>query len=203
LSRRVLDGRRVRWNYGSVEVVCGDVTRRFLILGGVACLLIVAGLVVWSRSKHAPTTPPARLTLVSSIVPKCGRDSLCFETVAHRYTLRCDPASGTMPNPAAACAALYDLESHYADVGPYGTCIGPLQPNPSTAALGGTYNGRPFHLKLQSNSSWCGLPKPVLRDYWVLSAFPCTVGVLHVDDGSNSYADWARQAGCDAWKTGR
>jgi Subtilisin inhibitor-like len=40
----------------------------------------------------------------------------------HRYTLRCDPAAGSVPNPARACGALAALENPFAPIPPDTAC---------------------------------------------------------------------------------
>lgn len=99
-----------------------------------------------------------------------------------------------MPNPAAACAAIDDLVTHKRTAN---GCIGlPIPRTTSTTSISGTYAHRPFHLKLLAAGSWCGEPAPVLRDYWILSTFPCATLVTHTDNGDHVYADWAHKSGC-------
>jgi hypothetical protein len=118
-------------------------------------------------------------------------------SVARRrhYSLTCGPAGGTMPTPTAACAALDDLATHHRR--PRFCSI--IQPQGggalSTASITGTFAGRPFRLRL-TNESWCGEPDPVMRDFWVLSTFPCSTVVIHSDNSGGTYADWAHKSGC-------
>ena len=109
------------------------------------------------------------------------------------YTLTCGPVGGSMPDRAAACAALTDLlRPHTYPTG----CTGPA-PGPSTTHILGTVDRRPFALRLRSDLSWCGGPRSVLRDKWILSAFPCSVSVIHYGgQGPSAYPEWARWAGC-------
>lgn len=103
-----------------------------------------------------------------------------------------------MPNPVAACKAVVDYIAHR---GRSASCIGDLSLLPSSSALiTGTFDRRPFKLAL-SAYSWCGQPKPVMRDFWILSTFPCSTIVLHEGQGRRSYAAWAKATGCQASRT--
>jgi hypothetical protein len=110
-------------------------------------------------------------------------------TVRH-YTLTCDPAGGSDPNPRAACRAIGDYVKRR---GQAAGCIGGLAGPGSTAAIAGMYAHRPFHLKLESGYSWCAQPPALLRDCWVLSTFPCSTLVLRE---GGSYPRWPRATGC-------
>jgi hypothetical protein len=81
-----------------------------------------------------------------------------------------------MPHPRAACDAVADYLAHPPRIS---TCIPPLGGRPSaTATVAGTFDGHPFHLELIAASSWCGQPTAIMRDYWVLSDFPCVTEVV-------------------------
>lgn len=108
----------------------------------------------------------------------------------HRFILTCDPAGGTVPNPPAACRAIGDYLTRRDQIR---GCIGTLGGPGSTAAISGTYAHRPFHLKIESGYSWCGQPPALLRDYWVISTFPCSTLVLRT---GGSYPAWPRATGC-------
>jgi hypothetical protein len=107
-----------------------------------------------------------------------------------RYSLTCGPAGGSAPNPQAACHAIADYLRRRDRVG---GCAGVLLGHGSTAQISGMYAHRRFHLSLTAGYSWCGQPRPILRDYWVLSTFPCSTLVLRT--GGN-YPHWPRATGC-------
>ena len=109
------------------------------------------------------------------------------------YTLTCQPTGGTMPDAAAACAALADLQHRR-----IGGCIGVLSMGGWTADLTGAFQGRPYDLDLTAAYSWCGQSRAVLHDYWVLSTFPCTVEVLREggEGIDTNYPAWPHWAGC-------
>jgi len=87
------------------------------------------------------------------------------------YRLTCNPAGGTLPNPQAACAAMTDLSKPR----PPARCTGDAMVAAPTAManLVGTFDHHPFKLRI-TDESWCGQPRPVMRDLWVLSTFPCS-----------------------------
>ena len=87
----------------------------------------------------------------------------------HRYSLRCNPAGGTMPSSGAACAAVADYVHRRNERG--GFCSG-FSPIPGAkASLVGTFADQPFRLQI-TNMSWCGVSPSLMRDYWILSTFP-------------------------------
>ncbi len=106
------------------------------------------------------------------------------------YTLTCGPAGGTAPNPRAACRAIGDYLKRR---GQMDGCAGVLTPPGPTTVITGTFAHRPFHLRLAAGYSWCGQPRPILRDLWVLSAFPCSTLVLRT---GGRYPAWPRATGC-------
>ena len=129
------------------------------------------------------------LTLIALIAPGClgsegqpsGRVSVVVTlgsgtsaSDTHRYTLRCGPAGGTMPGPDAACGALADYLKHRSDPG--GFCSGFSAAVPK-ALLTGTFDGHRVRLDLTS-ISWCGASDALMRDYWILSTFPCSTLVI-------------------------
>jgi hypothetical protein len=116
----------------------------------------------------------------------------CAEAAAtvRRYALTCDPAGGTDPNPTAACRAIGDYVKRRDQAG---GCIGVLAGPGSTAVIAGTYAHRRFRLRLVSGFSWCGRPLALLRDFWVLSTFPCSTVVVR--EGGR-YPAWPRATGC-------
>jgi hypothetical protein len=145
------------------------------------------------------STPSGRLHVrvaIDASQQACAADSRLV-CVRHRatYSLNCDPVGGTMPNPAAACSAIDDLVTHHRRPRFCSIILPQGGGNESTASITGTFTGRPFRLRL-TNESWCGEPDPVMRDFWVLSTFPCSTVVYHYDNSGGTYADWADKSGC-------
>jgi hypothetical protein len=142
--------------------------------------------------------PAGSLRLTVRFVPgKCALGVLtpaCKEATpeVRHYTLTCGPAGGSMLDPARACAAIADYLGRRNQLG---GCLGVDRGAGSTADLTGTFGHRPFSLKLETAYSWCGQPRPILRDFWILSTLPCSAdnGVLR-EHGS----DLAMAIGCVA-----
>jgi hypothetical protein len=59
---------------------------------------------------------------------------------AHHWTLRCAPAGGTLPNPAAACRRLFALPAPFAPTPP-GTACTMIYGGPQVARVIGTFRG--------------------------------------------------------------
>jgi hypothetical protein len=65
-------------------------------------------------------------------------------TAAAHYTLRCDPAGGTVTNPVSACARLMRGTSLFGPLPAHVACP-MIMANAGRATLTGTYLGRPVH----------------------------------------------------------
>lgn len=171
-------------------------------------LLLAAVFAVGMAGCAGGAPPPAPVTTVASPVP-AGRLQIAVQLLPrtcpfgavskhcpnatptrHLYTLTCGPAGGTAPNPRAACRAIGDYLRRR---GRLGACVGVLAPPGPTTVIAGTFAHRPFHLRLTAGYSWCGQPPALLRDYWVLSTFPCSTLVLR---SGGRYPAWPRATGC-------
>lgn len=108
-------------------------------------------------------------------------DSGTNHSAPQRYALRCGPAGGTMPGPDAACGALADYVKHRSD--PARMCTGFI-PRIPRAVVTGRFAGHRLHLQI-TPGSWCGVSDALMRDYWILSTFPCTTLVFRY---SNQHA---------------
>jgi RTX calcium-binding nonapeptide repeat (4 copies)/WD40-like Beta Propeller Repeat len=86
---------------------------------------------IWPRGFRAPKKPP------------------------HAYTLRCQPARGTLPHAATACARLVRIQNPFAPISPLERCD-PVFAGTQTAGVSGTYGGRSAHLRLDRYTS-CGV----------------------------------------------
>ena len=107
-----------------------------------------------------------------------------------RYTLRCNPAGGSVPNPRAACRAIADYLTQRRHAG---GCIGLAAGPGSTAVISGRHARSRFRLRITAGGSWCGQPPALIRDYWVLSTFPCSTPVIRTGGRSPT---WPRATGC-------
>ena len=158
--------------------------------------LFAVGVAGCGGGQSTSLTPTGRLQIAVRLWPRgCPFGALAKDCgnaapTARRYTLTCDPAGGSVPNPRAACRAIGDYLARRHRLG---GCIGGMTGPGSTAVISGTYARRPFHLSLESGDSWCGQPPAVMRDYWVLSTFPCSTLVLRT---GGRYPAWPRATGC-------
>jgi hypothetical protein len=157
---------------------------------------IVSGCFAGSSSRPPSTHAPPKGTLAITVALRRCTDKmgLCIGRPPLHYTLTCGPAGGSMPQAAAACAAIADLRRPRADTG-RGCVMRGVVVNAATASIHGTFAGAPFALGLTSAGSWCGRPRSVTRDYWILSTFPCSTIVIH-EARAEPYAGWARASGC-------
>lgn len=117
------------------------------------------------------TEPSGKLSIVVTL----GAGS--HPAIRH-YTLRCGPAGGTMPDAGAACGALADFVRHRSDRTRF--CSGFSATVPS-ARVDGAFDGRRLRLTLTA-ISWCGVSDDLMRDFWVLSTFPCSTVVFRYAD---------------------
>ena len=87
-----------------------------------------------SGSAPSGTASPAKVSLDISVSGAPG-------TAPKRWTLRCDPAGGTHPDPAAACAALLRAKAPFAPVSK-GMMCPMIIAGTKTAIVSGTYFGQ-------------------------------------------------------------
>jgi Subtilisin inhibitor-like len=105
----------------------------------VAAMATVLMLATACGSQHAagggspsPTHPPVSLTI--AVRPTATGNP-------QRWTLSCDPAGGTLPHPAAACAALARVSDPFAPVR-RGMMCPMIYAGPQTATIDGTWHGK-------------------------------------------------------------
>ena len=173
--------------------------RRPLLLGLIPVALVLSACLGGER-EHETTAPAStagealRTASRLRIVVRLGLATA--SPITHRYTLTCDPSSGTMPDPAAACAAIADYLHHGKPSGPCAGLLVSPDAIDAAATIAGRFENRRFRLSLAATVSWCGVSRPVARDFWILSAFPCTTVVTHTGE-PRRYADWARASGAE------
>ena len=83
----------------------------------------------------------------------------------------------------AACGALADFVQHRSDRMRF--CSGFSATTPR-AVVRGSYDGHQLRLTL-TRSSWCGVSDGLMRDFWILSTFPCSTRVIHYA-GQHAYS---------------
>ncbi len=74
-----------------------------------------------------------------------------------RWTLRCDPAGGTLPRPAAACARLDRMRNPFAPI-PRNMACTEIYGGPQEAVVAGTYESRRVWIRL-GRSNGCEISR--------------------------------------------
>jgi hypothetical protein len=171
--------------------------RRYAGIVGVVVMLAASGCLgsgrtgrpapdVSARSARPAAAPTGRMAVVVRLGLRTTR-----MPATRRYVLTCGPAGGTMPHAAAACSAIGDYPGRGR---PGAACFGSEMPPTAATTLVGTF--RRHRLRLAINPDlWCGQTRPVMRDLWTLSTFPCSTIVMHTQN-IRPYARFARVTGC-------
>lgn len=121
--------------------------------GPAALAVTAAGLVALTSTAALaapfgpdPVVPSANATsLVLTVAPQ--------QTVGHSVTLRCNPAGGTHPNAAGACAALDSAGGDFTKLAPTAGRMCPHLVHPVTVRANGTYRGAPVAYAKTFNNS--------------------------------------------------
>jgi hypothetical protein len=100
-----------------------------------------------AASTHAASTHAAKVSLTIGVTGKPGAKP-------EHWTLRCDPAGGTHPDPQAACGVLLHAKSPFAAVPGHVMCPMILA-GTKTAVVKGTWFGK--HIDTSFNRSACGM----------------------------------------------
>ena len=109
-----------------------------------ACAATAAGCLGGSVDEAAPPATATPASLSSDTHLRISLDAQFVVGWTHRvYRLRCDPPSGTMPDPRAACRLL--LEQPLLFFGAPDAPGGASRGGSATVAVTGTYRGRPIH----------------------------------------------------------
>ena len=98
-----------------------------------------------SPSSSPPSQQPPQTSLVITIDAGDG-------AAAQDWTLTCDPPGGTHPDPAAACAALADIDPDvFQPIAPNQVCT-QIYGGPETATMRGSRNGTPLNASFARNN---------------------------------------------------
>jgi hypothetical protein len=127
---------------------------------GARCLLIAAVCAAAATacgSQPAPSGATAPGSSTPAPAPKVSLDitvSTKPGVPAKHWTLRCGPAGGTHPDPAAACAVLAKAKNPFAPV-PKGIMCPMIRVGTKTAIIKGTYYGK--HIDTTLTAGGCQL----------------------------------------------
>jgi hypothetical protein len=105
-----------------------------LIAGGCAIAATACGTTPAPSGASSAPAPPPKVSLDITVSSAPGAQP-------KHWTLRCDPAGGTHPNPAAACATLLKTSDPFASV-PKNIMCPMIRVGTKTAKVEGTYFGK-------------------------------------------------------------
>jgi hypothetical protein len=100
-----------------------------------------------SGAASAPAPPKVSLDITVSTTPSAP---------SKHWTLKCDPAGGTHPDPAAACAVLLKAKDLFKPL-PKGIMCPMIRVGTKTAVIEGTYFGK--HVDTRLSPGGCDLPR--------------------------------------------
>lgn len=128
--------------------------RNLLIAAICAVTLAACGSAAAPGSGHSAaaggaTAKPAKVSLDITVTGLPHGQS-------HHWTLRCEPAGGTHPDPAAACKVLLRAKNPFAPL-PKGIMCPMIAAGTKTATVKGRWFGKPVHITMMQ--SGCYLPR--------------------------------------------
>ena len=113
----------------------------------IAALIALLAAVGCGAGAGAPAAgTSSRIDLKISYWPK-GQDS----GAAQKWTLKCAPAAGTLPQPGAACRKLLGMQRPFAPIPPDAVCTD-VYGGPQVALITGTFRGNRLWAKLQNRN---------------------------------------------------
>jgi hypothetical protein len=74
-------------------------------------------------------------------------------TAITHWTLRCQPAGGTEPDPSRACRVLAGVKNPFGPL-PRGIMCPMIEAGTKVAKVTGTYNGKPVHVTINDGGCW-------------------------------------------------
>jgi hypothetical protein len=116
--------------------------------GLVALVAIVVAAVGCGAGQGASNAPAQPDTSLSITLWENGTEEKGAPT---RWTLKCDPDSGTLPKRAAACDKLDKLERPFAPIDKGQACID-LYGGPQQAVISGRYEGKRIWISLAARN---------------------------------------------------
>jgi subtilisin inhibitor-like len=125
---------------------------RFAVSAALALSLASSGCAWFGDSAHQGVTA---LTVRVRAQTRAGEKTIIVRT------LGCDPSSGTVPDPAAACAALRDYQAQFQPIHSSCGCAVGFEGERS-AEVSGRLDGRPFRAEL--GGCMCGYTEREVRD---------------------------------------
>jgi len=112
--------------------------------------LVIAAICAAAATACGSKPEPAGAGSAPAPAPKVSLDITVSTTPnapSKHWTLQCEPAGGTHPNPAAACAVLLKAKNPFAPL-PKGIMCPMIRVGTKTAIVKGTYFGKHIDTKL-------------------------------------------------------
>jgi hypothetical protein len=112
--------------------------------------LVIAAICAAAATACGSQPEPAGAGSAPAPAPKVSLDITVSTTPnapSKHWTLQCEPAGGTHPNPAAACAVLLKAKNPFAPL-PKGIMCPMIRVGTKTAIVKGTYFGKHIDTKL-------------------------------------------------------
>jgi Subtilisin inhibitor-like len=112
--------------------------------------LVIAAICAAAATACGSKPAPAGAGSAPAPAPKVSLDITVSTTPnapSKHWTLQCEPAGGTHPNPAAACAVLLKVKNPFAPL-PKGIMCPMIRVGTKTAIVKGTYFGKHIDTKL-------------------------------------------------------
>lgn len=116
-----------------------------------ACIAALLAAAAVAFADTGGSQPGAAARLEITVWPR-GR-----EYAPLRWRLRCEPTSGTLPNPRAACRLLASRRKPFAPV-PHGVVCTQIYGGPAVASVSGTFRGRRIHARF-SRQNGCEIAR--------------------------------------------
>lgn len=169
--------------------------RLALTMCGAAGVMLLAGC-GHAHMRGAEHFRPSKTVLLVRIASGVGRDMK-----DERFTLRCDPTGGEMPNRAALCKMISEHPAAMLDPGrARSTCVGGMGVPPSVS-VSGRSRGRPVKVTARVSCDWPGGEGALA--FWAAADMPHVLPVaalrLHCDDDADLQKTpirWARVRAC-------
>ncbi len=127
-------------------------TAAWYLLIAAACAIVVTAC----GSATAPGSSPASGSPPASTPPKISLDIKVSHgpgTPVRHWTLRCQPAGGTDPDPARACRVLMRAKAPFAPL-PRGIMCPMIVAGTKVATVSGTWYGKPVNVTMNQGGCW-------------------------------------------------
>ena len=134
-----------------------SMTRDLLRVRNGARYLVIAAICAAAATACGSKPEPAGAGSAPAPAPKVSLDITVSTTPnapSKHWTLQCEPAGGTHPNPAAACAVLLKAKNPFAPL-PKGIMCPMIRVGTKTAIVKGTYFGK--HIDTTLSPGGCKL----------------------------------------------